>query len=299
MNRVRILLYVSLLLASFALQVDTVHAQGIRPQGIFRLRAAWDCELYNGEQTGRRYVMEQHLYDSIGRLHTNVFYTPPQNAPDYYTWQYYDGKTNVRTDNLALGKLNFRECYFYNDSGKLEHTDVYRISPADSTDTVLFMRVSYTYNEAWKPLRIVGRDVQNDKLIYSEDYTYSKPFGVLTRIRTKGDKPFDNEWISRLDVKHLTYDSVGNVLTETRIITSKDKGKHSFYRENKYDNRGRIATQANYTERNGYLTDSVCIKHFATGGFFSQDFYNAKGQRVRFIQYTDDRYLWGFSKQYY
>lgn len=272
-------------------------AQGERGSGVFRRRTSQLCELKNGERTGFCYTFEQHLYDSLRRLHTSVYYEPSSNLSMNYDWFFYEKKRLVRTDHYLQPRiLTHRELFFYDDSGRVARCDIYTV-PEGSLDTLLYCRQTYTYDDRGRLTRVLG-ERPSGELMYREDYSYAKPFSALKRLRTLGEKPFDDDWKRRIDVKHLTYDSVGNVLTETRTVINRDGEKARCYNIFSYDKNGNVLTHKRYSKRGGVLLDSVRYRWFATGGIFSEEHYDAQGNRVRSVQNTDDTYYFGIHKGY-
>lgn len=285
------------LLALFPLLLagGVVRAQGAWQGGVFRLRTSRLCELREGESTGVSHVVAQHLYDSAGRQHTVVFFNPPTGVSHAYDWHYHSGDTLVRTDHYVQGRLAYREVFFYEAPLRVSRCDVYTVQAGD---TLLYCRQLYRYADDGRLLEVRG-ETPTGEMMYREQLSYAKPFATLRGIRTKGDKPFAPEWNRYLDRRDVSYDSVGNVLTEVRT-EEREKGKRERrYNVYTYDGDGNVLSRKSYARRGGQLLDSARFRYFAGGGLFSEDYYDASGRRVRLVQHTDDRYLWGIHRQNY
>ncbi|MFO7924159.1 MAG: hypothetical protein R6U58_10750 [Bacteroidales bacterium] len=218
-----------LLLFSFHL---TGYSQGIKPQNVYRVIVTNHYLLEDGERTERFYAVNQEIYDSLGRLHTEIDYDRETRYPSNYRWHYFDSLLLVRTEYYVNEKLELRRVFEYNTDTLVTRELHYR---PEKEDTLLSMTLDFSLNEQGLPERIVATDSDGRRL-YRIRSTFDD-MGTEVRRRVTGRRGDPDDGIRRLD-REAVYDSLGFLLSETVELRMAERTRMEYTRKYRYDERG-------------------------------------------------------------
>jgi len=210
------------------------YSQGIRPSNIYRVTVTSRYVIENGERTSQFNAVSQEIYDSLGRLHTDIDFDRETSYPGNYRWHFYDSMLLVRTEYYIDEKLDRRVVYEYNKdtlvSGKLHY------SPRGE-DTLLVKVMNYSYNPEGLPERIEALNSSGRRLFRvrsSFDET-----GIEIRRMVSGRRGDPDDRIRRLD-REAEYDSLGLLVYEKVKLRMSDRSRNEYTRRYQYDDRGNI-----------------------------------------------------------
>lgn len=189
-------------------------AQTRTPQDVRRVIVTVKYEIKNGRRTNNSMVVKQEIKDSLNRIHTilNRDYTTQEVVS--HTLHTFNGKQIVRTDEFANEKLKYYKLFTYNADSTIATESIYMVNP---TDTALYIKLSYKYNNFRKPIQINATDHKGKKAFQAKSVYDAKGTEVKRTVKLKKSYvPLDSV-INFVNIP--VYDSDGRISAE--IITRK------------------------------------------------------------------------------
>lgn len=184
-------------------------AQNRPPQDVRRVIVTVKYEIKNGRRTNNSMVVKQEIKDSLDRIHTilNRDYTTQQVVS--HTLHTFNGKQIVRTDEFVNEKLKYYKLFTYNADSTIATESIYMVNP---TDTALYIKLTYKYNNFRKPIQINATDLKGKKAFQAKSVYDAKGTEVKRTVKVKKNYvPLDSV-ISLVNVP--VYDSVGRISAE-------------------------------------------------------------------------------------
>lgn len=214
------LLYIKLLVALFCLFATSnlVIAQTRPPQNIRRVTVTTQYVVIDGKYKSDSYAINQEIFDSLGRCHTEVDYGFIDHYPHNYRWHTFNGKQRVKTEVFRDEKLQAIEEFTYNADSLLIKKVIKRITPSD---TSILYTLNYKYDSNLNPIEITAKTLKG-KTAYVSKSTYNNKGKELTRkVKIKrSDYPQD----SILKILSVPiYDSIGRLVSDRITITMANK----------------------------------------------------------------------------
>ena len=223
--------FVAFLLLTLA-SSNFVIAQTRLPQNVRRVITTFSYTIENGQQKQPAYVIEQELYDSLSRKHTDIFFDRKDHSPHNFKWFYYKGSALYKAEIYEHEKLKQEIEYTY--TNKLISQQV--IKNISSSDTSIYLILNYTNNEIGKPIKIVAKNGQG-KLVYSSTSKYNTNGLEISRKVKAKKNIFPQDSIISLSSKP-TYDPQGRLAAQkVKTIYSDKRAKTLDYRYS-YDSKG-------------------------------------------------------------
>ncbi len=219
------------------------HSQGKKPSNVYRVTVTSRYVLEDGERTNQFYAVNQEIYGSLGRFHTDIDFDWETRYPNNYRWHFYDSMLLVRTEHYIDEKLDRRVVYEYNKdtlvSGELHYT-------RKGEDTLLIKVVSYSYNteglpERTEALNSSGRRLFRVRSLFDES-------GTEIRRRVSGRRGEPEDGIRRLD-READYDSLGFLVEEKVRLRMSDRSRNEYTRRYRYDDRGNVIEMLELDDR--------------------------------------------------
>jgi len=197
---------------------NNLFSQKRPPQDVRKVTVTSQYEIVNGQKTDKMWTVYQEIYDSLGRLHTEIEYGINDHYPHKFKWHTYIGKQVVRSDYFDNEKLKLIKTFTYDKDSLISNEVIKFVKPDDTT---IYTILSYKYNQLHKPVLIEATGV-NGKTAYKSKSTYDLKGTELSRSVSikKGYFPLDS--IITLSCKP-SYDSIGR-LVENVISTTKTNG---------------------------------------------------------------------------
>jgi hypothetical protein len=210
------------------------HSQGIKPSNVYRVTVTSRYIIENGERTGQFSAVNQEIYDSLGRLHTDIDFDLETSYPNNYRWHFYDSMLLVRTEFYFNEKLDRRVVYEYNRDTLVSGELHYR---RQGEDTQLVKVVNYSYNQEGLPER-TGALNSSGRRLYRVRSSFDET-GTEIRRRVSGRRGAPDDGISSLD-REAEYDSLGLLVYEKVQLRMSDRSRKEYTRRYQYDNRGNV-----------------------------------------------------------
>lgn len=209
-------------------------SQGVRPGNVYRVTVTSRYVLEDGELTSQFYAINQEIYDSLGRLHTEVDYDWETHYPNNYRWHFFDSLLLVRTEHYINEQLDRRVVFKYDEDSLVTEEVHYRLS---GSDTLLNKRLIYFYDRNG---RVVRTDALNSggRRLYRARYSYDHR-GTETRRRVRGRRGDHEDNIARLD-RESEYDSLEMLASETVRLRMSDRSRDQYTRKYRYDEQQNI-----------------------------------------------------------
>jgi hypothetical protein len=223
-----------------------LNAQIEKPQNIYRVTVNSRYVLENGERTNAFYAIGQLMYDSLGRLHTEIDYNWETRYPDNYRWHYYEGITKRKTDFFHNEKLQRIEEYNFNNDVLLAQTIVHKVS---LPDTVFLVRENISYTPNRKAKNATGFNSAGKK-VYTTTYKYDIKGNEIER-KVKGKNATPPDSILYLKCTYL-YDSLDRVISKVETIDKIGKPRKTESLSFAYDQNNNV-TEKIIRDSNGNL----------------------------------------------
>jgi len=198
-----------LVLAVTLISIST-QAQQRPQQNIRRITVTFQYELEKGDKTNKYWAVYQEMFDSLGRLHTEVEWDFITHQPSKFQWHTYKGKQVVKTQFFVNNKLQMIKDYTYYNDSLTSQEEVTKVNPGDTSK---YLIINYSgYNTFKKPEQIDAKTA-NGKVAYKAKYTYDSYGNVLTiKVKVKKDiYPLDS--VVEMNCIHQ-YDSIGRIKNE-------------------------------------------------------------------------------------
>jgi len=183
------------------------HAQQRPQQNIRRIIVTFQYELEKGDKTNKYWAIYQEMFDSLGRLHTEIEWDFITHQPSKFQWHTYNGKQVVKTQFFVNNKLQMIKDYTYTKDSLISQEVVTKVNPGDTSK---YLIINYGgYNTFKKPEQIEAKSA-NGNVAYKAKYTYDSKGNVLTlKVKVKkGIYPLD----SIVEMNCIPqYDSIGRI----------------------------------------------------------------------------------------
>ncbi len=193
-------------------------AQTRPPQNIRRVTVTSQYVFENGKKTDKFWAIYQEIYDSLGRLHTEISYDFTDHYPHNYIWHTFKGMQKVKSEIFKNEKLQTIEEFTYNTDSLLTKKVVKRVSP---NDTSIFYTLNYRYDSKRNPIEISATSGEGKKAFISKS-TYDIKGKELTRKVKVKKNYFPQDSILKL-VSIPVYDSIGRLVGERLTINKVDR----------------------------------------------------------------------------
>jgi hypothetical protein len=215
--------------------ITLAHSQGVKPQNVYRVTVTSRYVLENGERTSQFFAVNQEIFDSLGRLHTEIDYNWETRYPDNYRWHFFDSMVHVRTDFFVKEKIDRRVIYDYNADGAVAREVHWKFNDGDSS---LFKTINYSFSPDGFPLQIEAVN-EKGKRLYRTRSSFDNQ-GTETKRRVSGRRGAPDDEIVRID-RTVEYDSLGQIVSETSQIRMSDGSRPVNSKKYKYDQEGNVA----------------------------------------------------------
>lgn len=178
------------------------------PQDVRRVTVTVRYILKDGKNTGQSKAVYQEIYDSLGRLHTEIEYDFKDNYPHFYRWHTFKGRQIARTEYFENEKLQKVRYFTYNRDSLVIQEIIKKVKPGD---TSLYLTLNYKYNQLKKPIQIEAKTATG-KTAYKTKSTFDSKGTELSRAVSykNGFIPLDS--IIKLTNKPQ-YDSIGRLIS--------------------------------------------------------------------------------------
>ncbi|MDD2196511.1 MAG: hypothetical protein PHW91_04930 [Bacteroidales bacterium] len=232
---------------------NLLYAQVEKPQNIYRVTVNSRYVIENGERTSTFFAINQLIYDSLARLHTEIDFDWETHYPNNYRWNYFNGQQKVKTDFFFKEKLSRIEEYDFNENQRLISLTLYHVSP---NDTTLSVREVYNYSNTGLITKATGYN-ERGKRGYRTTFKYDdKGNEIYRKVRGKRTTPPDSIMFLQ---KEIAYDSLNRIAKEKVSIDKSGSPKIIKTYSYAYTDDGNIAektiidSQGNIQKRKEYI----------------------------------------------
>ncbi len=223
------------------------HSQGTRPQNVYRVTVTSRYVLEGFERTSRFFAVNQEIYDSLGRLHTEIDFDWETRYPNNYRWHYFDSLLKVRTEYYTDEMLDRRVVLEYTSDTLVARELHYR--PVNG-DTILTRTIDYSYNSGGLPLQKEALSDRGRRLYRSRIQYDDRGTEVRRRVNTGRGVPDDQ--IRRLD-RETEYDSAGLLVSEKVSLRMTDRSRRVYSRNYNYDDNGNMTGMTEFDDKGNQL----------------------------------------------
>lgn len=233
--------------------------------------------LKDGKNTNVFFPIYQEIFDSLGRLHTEIDFDFPDRYPHNYKWHTFKGKQIVKTEVFENEKLKFVKSFTYTQDSLIS-TEIDR--SIGINDTVI-LTLSYKYNTQKKPILIEAKTIQN-KIAYTVKSKYDSNGSEISRSvkMVKGYCPFDS--ILKLTNKPK-YDSLNRLISNVVSIEKMNKKKGIRSIQYSYDNKNNLIQMRQLDKNGKQISREERIYQEKRNRLMSIKYYNASDSLVMWL----------------
>lgn len=202
-----------LFLFGFILTISTSISAQTRPvQDVRRVIVTTSYVVENGQQKDLNYAIEQEIYDSLNRKHTEIEFDLKDHYPHNYKWHSYNKMERIRTQVFRNEKM-VQILEFSYKNNLLSKQVVKTVQP---NDTSILYILDFTYKSG-NPVKIIAQNLQGKKAYTVDSKFDDKGLELARKVKIKGSI-YPSDSILSLTVKP-TYDSKG-LLIGKKVRTS-------------------------------------------------------------------------------
>ncbi|MHC1703417.1 MAG: hypothetical protein AB9846_05865 [Tenuifilaceae bacterium] len=223
----------------------------------------------DGTNKGESYPINQEIYDSLGRCHTEIDFGFKDHYAHNYRWHTFNGTQKVKSEIFENEKLKRIRVFSYTKDSLLAQETIKTVKPGD---TSLYLNLYFKYNQNKKPIQVEAKTATG-KTAYISKSTYNEKGKELTRkVRVKKNF-FPEDSILNL-VSVPVYDSLGRLKSEllTKIKTNKTVSKKTI--KYTFNNRNQLVGTVEVDVNGSQI------------GREEREYQNSKG-RLTLIRYFD------------
>lgn len=227
-NRIFILLL-------FVVSYSITYAQQRARQNVQRVIVTSYYVLKDGDKTDKTEMYYQELYDSLGRLHTEVNWNYPDHRSHGYIWHTFEGKQKVKTEYFEYEKLKLIKEFYYTKDSLIEKEVIKKV---DLVDTSIYLKLLYSYNKLRKPVQIDAKTAKGETAYTSKSVFDDKGTELSRTVKIKANI-FPSDSIIKL-ISKPQYDSLGRITSCHTSITKANKTTTVRIYKYSYDKRSNI-----------------------------------------------------------
>ncbi|NOU18321.1 MAG: hypothetical protein HOO91_12265 [Bacteroidales bacterium] len=196
-----------ILTLSFQISAQTRPVQDVR-----RVIVTTSYVVENGQQQDLNYAVEQEIYDSLNRMHTEIEFDLKDHYPHNYKWHAYNKMERVRT--LVFRNEKMVQVLEFSYRNNLVNQEV--VKTVQPNDTSILYILNFTYKSG-NPVKIIAQNSQGKK-VYTVDSKFDdKGLELARKVKIKGSI-YPSDSVLSITVKP-TYDSKG-LLIGKKVRTS-------------------------------------------------------------------------------
>jgi len=195
-----------LLLLIFIVTYSISVAQQRARQNVQRVTVTSFYVLKNGDKTDETQMYYQELYDSLGRLHTEVDWNYPDHRNHGYIWHTFDGKFKAKTEIFEFEKLKMIKEFFYSKDSLLVKEVIKKV---DIADTSVYLQLVYKYNKQRQPVQIEAKSAKGETVYTTKSIFDDKGTELSRSVKIKSNI-FPSDSIIKL-ISKPQYDSLGRI----------------------------------------------------------------------------------------
>lgn len=222
-------------------------SQGAKPQNVFRVTVTSRYVLEGHERTSKFFAINQEIYDSLGRLHTEIDFDWETRYPNNYRWHYFDNMLRVRTEYYTNEELDRRVVFEYTSDSLIARELHY--SPLNG-DTLLSGIIDYSYNGQGLPDRVDAVNERGRRLYRARFQYDDRGTEIRRRVNTRRGVPDDG--IRRLDREH-EYDSLGLLISEKVSLRMTDGSRRTYSRNYEFNSDGNMTGLLELNDRGNQI----------------------------------------------
>ncbi|GEM_PF-1465451 len=242
-------------LLGFILIFSQISAQTRPVQDVRRVIVTIGYAIENGQQKDSKYAIEQELFDSLNRKHTEIVFDIKDHYPHCYKWHYYKGKERVKTQIFRNEKMAQILEFTYKNNQVNQQV----VKTVQSKDTSILYILNFTYNSSGNPTKVTAKNTQGKEVYTSSSKFDSKGHELSRKVKTKGNI-YPQDSILRLASKPV-YNTVG-LLASDKIKTSYiNKQKQNIEFRYIYDDKKNLTGITKLDEKGKQLSREERIYH--------------------------------------
>ncbi len=254
-------------------------AQQRSPQNIRRITVTSQYLLEKGDKTDKYWTIYQEIYDSLGRLHTEIEYDFKDHYPHNYKWHTFKGKQLVKTDIFENEKLKMVKSYTYTKDSLVSQEAIKFVKPGD---TSLYITLLYNYDRLRKPISIEAKGIDG-KNAYKTKSVYDNYGTELSRAVSikKGYSPLDS--IIKLSSKPR-YDSIGRLVENIVSIVKTNGAKTTISTKYKYDAKNNIIEVSHFDKKGKQISREERIYQPSRNRLIYLKYYSSENEIIKWLE---------------
>lgn len=255
----------------------------VKPQNVYRVSVSSWYKIEDGKRTPSYFTLSQHIYDSLGRLHTEVFWDRETQKPTEIRWHFFSDKAKMKTFFLNEKAVYRIEEYIYDNLNRVNRVTYKNVINSDTLVQQVQVR---KFDAAGKLTKTEIYDPKGKRgCVVSHRFDGNN---TETERRVKGKKIVPADSVLLLS-RNVSYDSLNRIVREDVKITKHGNRHENYSRTYRYNPGGNLAEELVY----GGSNDLKLRKEYTyrnDGRLWQVHHYNAQGELVEFIAWRYELY---------
>lgn len=239
-----------ILTISFQISAQTRPVQDVR-----RVIVTSSYAIENGQQKDLNYAIEQELFDSLNRRHTEIAFDIKDHYPHCYKWHYYRGKERVKTQIFKNEKMIQVLEFTY----KKNQLNQQVVKTVQSKDTSILYILNFTYNSSGNPTKVTAKNTQGKEVYTSSSKFDSRGHELSRKVKTKGNT-YPQDSILSITSKPV-YNTVGFLVSDKVKTVYANKQSQNFEFRYTYDAKKNLTGITKLDEKGKQLSREERVYH--------------------------------------
>ncbi len=255
----------------------------VKPQNIYRVSVSSWYKVDDGKRTTSYFTLSQHISDSLGRLHTEVFWDRKTQNPLDIRWHFFTGKVKMKTFFLNNSGVYRIEEYGYSSTGNINRISFKSVA---NGDTLLLQNHILKFEPTGKLIKTEVFDSRGKRGYVASHKFDANTVEIERKVKGKKLVPID----SILSLHRLPqYDSLNRMVGEDVRIVKHGNRRENYIKKYRYDNKDRLIEVALMGE-NGLVQERKEYTYRNDGRLWQVQIYNANGELIDFVAWRYELY---------
>lgn len=273
--------FLAILSLFFVAQIKVVGQ--VKPQNIYRVSVSSWYKVDDGKRTTSYFTLSQHISDSLGRLHTEVFWDRKTQNPLDIRWHFFTGKVKMKTFFLNNSGVYRIEEYGYSGTGNINRISFKSVA---NGDTLLLQNHILKFEPTGKLIKTEVFDSRGKRGYVASHKFDANNVEIERKVKGKKLVPID----SILSLHRLPqYDSLNRMVGEDVRIIKHGNRRENYIKKYRYDYKDRLIEVALMGE-NGLVRERKEYTYRNDGRLWQEQIYNTNGELIDFVAWRYELY---------
>ncbi len=255
----------------------------VKPQNIYRVSVSSWYKVDDGKRTTSYFTLSQHISDSLGRLHTEVFWDRKTQNPLDIRWHFFTGKVKMKTFFLNNAGVYRIEEYGYSGTGNINRISFKSVADGD---TLLLQNHILKFEPTGKLIKTEVFDSRGKRGYVASHKFDANNVEIERKVKGKKLVPIDS---ILLLYRLPRYDSLNRMVSEEVRMVRHGNRREDYSKTYRYDNDNRLV-EVTLAGSNGLVRERREYAYRNDGRLGQEHLYNASGELIDFVAWRYELY---------